>query len=139
MYSFEPPDVVLVKLAAAMDVEPVLLPFEKVDSKSYFLATKGNKPLHDILRKGIDEEFAKQWRAKLPFTDILENLKKLKDAQYTEHVKDGPSKRSRSYKAFVLRLPESCIISVPVVGHIASIEMRVRLSNQACTKSTFPV
>ena len=129
MFSLEPQDVVAVRLSGAMDSDPVALPVMKIEEKPYFAAVKGNKALCSILKKGVDEEYAKKWFNLMPCTDIIEKLKKLKDAEYASRLARGPGKRSLAFKVFVLQLPESCTIMAPAVGDNTSIEIRVRLSN----------
>jgi hypothetical protein len=134
MFSFETQDVVLVRLAAAMDRDPVAVHVTKCEGKSYVSVTKNNKALHYILKKGVHDDSCKPWMRKLSNTNIMEQLKKLKDDKYEEALSQGPSKRSRPFKAFVLQLPETCIIHTPAIGDVASIEMTVRMSNLTCIK-----
>ena len=129
MFSLEPQDVVAVRLSGAMDSDPVALPVMKIEEKPFFAAVKGNRALCSILKKGVDEEYAKKWVHLMPCTDIIEKLKKLKDAEYASRLARGPRKRTRAFKAFVLQLPESCTIMAPAVGDNMSIEIRVRLSS----------
>ncbi len=129
MFSLEPQEVVAVRLSGVMDSDPVLLPVTKIEAKPFFTAVKGNKPLCSILKKGVDDEYAKKWVHMLPCTDIIERLKKLKDAEYASRLAQGPPKRARAFKAFVLQLPELCTILAPAVGDNTSIDIRVRLSN----------
>jgi hypothetical protein len=129
MFSLEPQDVVAVRLSGAMDSDPVALPVMKIEAKTFFCAVKSNKAFCSILKKGVDEAYAKKWGSMLAFTDVIENMKKLKDEEYASRLARGPSKRSRKFKSFVLQLPEIATISAPPVGDNTSIEMRVRLSS----------
>ena len=133
MFSFESQDVVLVRLAEAMDRDPVPVNVTKCEGGSYVSVTKNNKALHCILKKGVHDLSCHPWNRKLSNTNIMEVLKKMKDDKYDEALSRGPSKRSRCFKAFVLRLPETCIIHTPAIGDVASIEMKVRMSKLTCS------
>ena len=127
MFSLEPQDVVLVRVAG--DEKPVVLPVNKCDTKSYISAQKKNTALMQILVKGAGIENAKNIKQCLPSINIFEKLKSLKDDQYARALQQGPKKRSRTFKAFQLQLPETCVIEAPAIGNMESMFMRVRLSN----------
>lgn len=118
-----------VRLVAAMDTDPVMMQVSKVDDKPFVALTKNNHDLHRILRKGVANEYTKKWIRNLPYTNILEQLKQLKDAKYAEALSHGPkSKRARSYKSFILQLSNTCEIEAPSVSDITGITIRVLLS-----------
>jgi hypothetical protein len=128
MFSLQPQDAMEVRLAAAMDSDPVLIQVSKVDDKPFVSLTKRNTALHHILKKGVAKEYASSWVRKLPCTNIIEQLKQLKDEKYNEALKTCPKKRARGYKAFILSLPETTTIEAPAVGEIAGMSIRVLLS-----------
>ena len=135
MFGFTPVDAVLVG-ASHMD-QPVQLSVFKIDGRQYFEAIKRNKALQRILMSGVDHDYQKVWREKLSCTNVFETLKNMKDQKYDDHIRDFPGKRSRQFKAFVLQLPDFCVISAPSVGEVSGVEMRVRLSSLCCTKCTY--
>ena len=124
MFSLRPRDAVEVRLAAGMDNDPVMIPVVKVDDKPFVALYKGNHPLQLILKK----KATKSWFRQLSFTNIFEQLKQLKDGAYAEALSNGPSKRSRSHKSWLLRLPQTCTIEAPSVSDISGITIRVLLS-----------
>lgn len=134
MFSLQPQDAMEVRLAAAMDSDPVLIQVCKVEDRPFVSLTKRNTALHHILRKGAAKEYASSWSRKLPCTNILEQLKALKDEKYNEALTNCPKKRSRGYKAFVLNLPETTTIEAPPVGEIGGMSIRVLLSDLVFSK-----
>ena len=128
MFSLQPRDAVEVRLATAMDNAPVMIQVTKVCDKPFIAVSKKNNSLQSILRKGAAIEFTKSWIKNLPYTNIFEKLKQLKDNEYAEATSSAPQKRSRGYKAFILRLPETCTIEAPTVNEITGITIRVLLS-----------
>lgn len=128
MFSLQPRDAVEVRLATAMDNAPVMTQVTKVGDKSFIAVSKKNNTLQSILRKGAATEYTKSWIKNLPYTNIFEQLKQLKDNEYAEAISSAPKKRARGYKAFILRLPETCTIEAPTVNDITGITIRVLLS-----------
>ena len=135
MFGFTPVEAVLVG-ASNMD-QPVQMSVFKIDGRQYFEAIKRNKALQRILMSGVDHDYQKVWREKLSCTNVFETLKNMKDQKYDDHIRHFPGKRSRQFKAFVLQLPDFCVISAPSVGEVSGVEMRVRLSSLCCTKCTY--
>ena len=88
-----------VRLATCMDNAPVMIQVTKVDDKPFIAVSKKNSTLQLILRKGAAPEYSKTWTKKLPFTNILENLKQLKDNQYAEAISSAPNKRDQYAEA----------------------------------------
>ena len=73
-------------------------------------------------------------------TTVMESLKKLRDAKYKDLLKEAPRQtRSKRFKTFILRLPESVVIKAPAVGDVPSIDMRVLLGSSVYVKCVFDV
>ena len=128
MFSLQPRDAVEVRLATAMDNAPVMTQVTKVGDKPFIAVSKKNNTLQSILRKGAATEYTKSWIKNLPYTNIFEQLKQLKDNEYAEAISSAPKKRARGYKAFILRLPETCTIEAPTVNDITGITITALLS-----------
>lgn len=116
--------------------ESVQLGVVKTDDKVYFKATKNNKQLQQVLNKSIGEKG--YYINNMSCTTVMESMKKLRDAKYKEHLKQAPRQtRSKRFKAFVLRIPESDVIKVPAVGDVPSIDMRVLMRSLVYVKCDF--
>ena len=116
--------------------ESVQLGVVKADDKVYFKATKSNRPLQAILNKSIGQKGYYMDNISCP--TVLESLKTLRDAKYKAHLQQAPQQpRSKRFKAFVLRLPESDVIKAPAVGDVPSIDMRVLMGNLVYVKCDF--
>lgn len=108
----------------------------KADNKVYFKATKRNHQLHSILNKSIGQN--RYYLNNMSCTTVMESIKKLRDAKYKDHIQKAPQqKRSRRFKAWVLRIPESAVIKAPAVGDVPSIDMRVLMGNLVYVKCDF--
>ena len=104
----------------------------KADGKMYFKATKTNKQFRRIINKSIGQN---SFYIHKTCINVMESLKKLKDAKYKDHVKRAPQQtRSKRFKAFVLRIPESVVIKAPAVGDVPSIDMRVLMGSLVYVK-----
>ena len=128
MFSLEPQVVVQVRYEP-MPKDPVTVCVTKMGAANFVDVRPRNTALHSILKKDLDDPCCKPWSERLHNTDILERLKVLKDKQYEDAISQGPAaKRSRSFKSFVLQMPDTCTIKAPDVGEVSGHEMRVVLS-----------
>ena len=108
------------------------------DDKMYFKAQKNNKELRKILNHTIGDD--NDYRNNRSCTTVMESIKKLRDAKYKDLLKEAPRQtRSKSFKTFILRLPESVVIKAPAVGDVPSIDMRVLLGSSVYVKCVFDV
>jgi hypothetical protein len=106
------------------------------DNKMYFRATKRNKQLQRILDKSMGDD--RCYYRNRSCTTVLESIKKLRDAKYNDQLQQAPQQtRSKRFKAFVLRIPESVVIKAPAVGDVPSIDMRVLLGSLVYVKCVF--
>ncbi len=113
--------------------ESVQLGVVKVDDKVYFKATKSNLQLQGILNKSIGQN--RYYMNNMSCTTVMESIKKLRDTKYKANLQQAPQqKRSKRFKAWVLRLPESDVIKAPAVGDVPSIDMRVIMGNLVYVK-----
>ena len=116
--------------------ESVQLGIVNAENKVYFKATKRNLGLRGILNKSIGQN--NNYRNNAACTTVFESIKKLRDTKYKDHLQQAPPQtRSRSFKAFVLRMPESVVIKAPAVGDVKSIDMRVLMGNLVYVKCDF--
>ena len=131
MFTFTPLEAVQVTSPSEPTSDPVQLAVTKVHGQSYFAATKGNKALTKIMMFGMGKEDKNEFRTKRSCTDVLEQIKTLKDNKYKELVSNSPApKRSRSFKSFVLQLPDTVVIDAPeFCEDVGGCQLRVILSN----------
>ena len=116
--------------------ESVQLGVVKVDDKVYFKATKSNLQLQGILNKSIGQN--RYYMNNMSCTTVMESIKKLRDTKYKDHLQQAPQEtRSKRFKAFVLRIPESDVIKAPAVGDVPSIDLRVLMGNLVYVKCDF--
>ena len=116
--------------------ESVQLGVAKADDKVHFKATKGNKQLQRILNRSIGQKG--YYRNNMACTTVMESINQLRDAKYKDHLKLAPQQtRSKRFRAFVLRIPESVVIKAPAVGDVPSIDMRVLMDNLVYVKCDF--
>ena len=114
----------------------VLLDVVNADGKVYFKATKGNKQLQRILNRSIGQK--EYYRNNMACTTVMESTNQLRDAKYKDHLKQAPQQtRSKRFKAFVLRIPESVVIKAPAVGDVSSIDMRVLMRSLVYVECDF--
>ena len=116
--------------------ESVQLGIVNAENKVYFKATKRNLGLRGILNKSIGQN--NNYRNNAGCTTVFESIKKLRDAKYTDHIKQAPQqKRSKRFKAWVLTIPESVVIKALAVGDVPSIDMRVLMGSLVYVKCDF--
>lgn len=139
MFSLEPQVVVQVRYEP-MPKDPITVCVTKIIDANFVDVRPRNTALHNIIKKGIDDPCCKPWSKKLLNTNILDQLKRLKDEEYQAALSQGPpSKRARAFKAFVLQLPDTCTIKAPDVGEVAGFEMRVVMSDLDFVKCKRPL
>lgn len=138
MFSLEHQAVVQVRYEP-MPKDPIIVCVTKMGAANFVDVRPRNTALHNILKKGVDDPCCKPWTKQLGNTNILDQLKALKDEEYETALSQGPaSKRTRAFKAFVLQLPDTCTIKAPDVGEVAGFEMRVVLSDLDFVKCNRP-
>lgn len=124
------------EVKCALMSESVQLGVVKAEGKMYFKATKNNRQLQHILNKSIGEK--SYYTNNMSCTTVMESIKKLRDEKYKEHLQHAPQQtRSKRFKAFVLRIPESVVIKAPAVGDVSSIELRVLMSSLVYVKCDY--
>jgi hypothetical protein len=116
--------------------ESVQLGVVKADDRVYFKATKSNKQLQRILNKSIGQN--SDYFHNMSCTTVMESIKKLRDAKYKDHLQQAPRQtRSKRFKSFLLRMPESAVIKAPAVGDVPSIDLRVLMGSLVYVKCDF--
>ena len=116
--------------------ESVQLGVVKADDKVYFKATKSNQQLQGILNKSIGQN--RYYMNNMSCTTVMESIKKLRDTKYKDHLQQAPQQtRSKRFKAFVLRIPESVVIKAHAVGDVPSIDLRVLMGSLVHVKCDF--
>ena len=110
----------------------------KADDKMYFKANKRNINLQTILNRTVGE--GNYYANNRSCTTVLESLKKLRDAKYNDLLREAPQQtRSKRFRTFIQRLPESAVIKAPAVGNVPSIDMRVIMGSLVYAKCVFYV
>ena len=136
MFSFQKVDAMEVRIVGMSESVQLGVAKANDDDKIYFKATKRNWQLRSLLNKSIGEK--KYYSRNASCTTVMESIKKLRDEKYKDQLKHAPQqKRSKRFKAFILRVPESVVIEAPAVGDVPSIDMRVLLGNLVYVKSVF--
>ena len=116
--------------------ESVQLGMVKAENKVYFKATKSNQQLQGILNKSIGQN--RYYMNNMSCTTVMESIKKLRDTKYKDHLQQAPLQtRSKRFKSFVLRIPESVVIKAPAVGDVPSIDLQVLMGNLVYDKCDF--
>ena len=136
MFSFQNVDAKEVRIVGMS--ESVMLSVDKVPDANtfYFKAAKRNWQLRGLLDKSIGEK--RYYSRNASCTTVMESIKKLRDEKYKDQLEQAPQQtRSKRFKAFLLRLPESVVIEAPAVGDVPSIDMRVLFGNLVYVKSVF--
>ena len=136
MFSFQKADAMEVRIVGMS--ESVMLGVNKDPDANtfYFKAAKRNWQLRGLLDKSIGEK--RYYSRNASCTTVMKDIKKVRDEKYKqlcEQVRHG--KKSKAFKTFRLRLPESVVIKAPAVGDVPSIDMRVLFGNLVYVKSVF--
>jgi hypothetical protein len=134
MFTFRAVEAMEVKITGMSD--SLHLGVVKAEGNMYFKATKNNRQLQHILNKSIGQK--SYYSNNMSCTTVMESIKKLRDAKYKDHLQQAPQQtRSKRFKAFVLRIPESVVIKAPAVGNVSSIDLRVLMSSLVYVKCDF--
>ena len=136
MFSFQKVEAMEVHIEGMSESVQLGVVKANADDKMYFKATKSNKQLQRILNKTMGDD--RYYYHNISCTTVLESIKKLRDAKYKDQLQQAPQQtRSKRFKAFILRIPESVVIKAPAVGDVPSIDMRVLLGSLVYVKCVF--
>ena len=118
----------VVSVSADFLVRQVLLPVQVVNGFNFVKCIKTDEPLQRLLLEGTP--FASKKTQQLQATNVFENLKKMKDANFMGRMPAGRrlDYTHRDMNALVLSFPDTVVITAPAVCDVPAMDIEVVLN-----------